>query len=270
MLDRRLSVVIAVVAVIAAISVAFLALKGRTATTVQQKSGVKEYLKQAEISLNEGNLLKARQAYAQVINEHPDSLFVELAQKELERLNMRILFSPIETENSIIYTVQEGDTLRKIAKKHNTTVEMLMRSNGLETDLIHPGKRLKIATSRFTIVADKSQNLLTLKADGEVLKVYRVSTGIDGITPVGRFTVVNKLTDPTWYKAGAIVPSGSSENILGSRWMGLDITGYGIHGTTEPDTIGKHITAGCIRMRNEEVEELYAIVPVGAEVKIVD
>lgn len=269
-MNRRLIVAIAVVAVIAAISAVFLALKGRTVTARQYKGGVKAYLEQAEASLKEGDLFKAREAYVKVINEHPDSLFVELAQKELEKLNMRILFSPVKTEDSVIYTVQEGDTLRKIAKKHNTTVEILMRSNGLKTDLIHPGKRLKITTLRFAIVADKSQNLLTLKAGDDVLKVYKVSTGIDGITPVGRFKIVNKLTDPTWYKAGAIVPSGSPENILGTRWLGLDVTGYGIHGTTEPETIGRHITAGCIRMRNEEVEELYTIVPVGTEVTIVD
>jgi lipoprotein-anchoring transpeptidase ErfK/SrfK len=52
--------------------------------------------------------------------------------------------------------------------------------------------------------------------------------------------------------------------------MGFDITGYGIHGTTEPDKIGQQVTAGCVRMRNEEVEELYTLIPVGTEVTIQD
>ena len=58
--------------------------------------------------------------------------------------------------------------------------------------------------------------------------------------------------------------------VLGTRWMGFDITGYGIHGTTEPDKIGQQVTAGCVRMRNEEVEELYTLIPVGTEVTIQD
>jgi len=52
--------------------------------------------------------------------------------------------------------------------------------------------------------------------------------------------------------------------------MGFDLAGFGIHGTTEPQTLGRQVTQGCVRMLNAEVEELYAIVPVGTEVTIVD
>ncbi|MCU0666368.1 MAG: L,D-transpeptidase [Candidatus Omnitrophica bacterium] len=104
----------------------------------------------------------------------------------------------------------------------------------------------------------------------EVVKTYTVSTGANNCTPVGTFKIVNKIVDPTWYKAGAVVASGAPENILGTRWMGLDLKSYGIHGTTEPKNLGKQVTAGCVRMANPEVEELYTIVPVGTEVTIVD
>ena len=69
-----------------------------------------------------------------------------------------------------------------------------------------------------------------------------------------------------WRRAESNLP----ENVLGTRWMGFDKEGYGIHGTVAPDKIGQQVTAGCIRMRNEEVEELYKILPRGAEVTIVD
>ncbi len=52
--------------------------------------------------------------------------------------------------------------------------------------------------------------------------------------------------------------------------MGFDLEGYGIHGTTESQSIGKQVTAGCIRMYNGDVQELYDIMPVGAEVIIID
>ena len=78
------------------------------------------------------------------------------------------------------------------------------------------------------------------------------------------------MVNPTWYKAGTAVPYGSPKNILGTRWMGITKPSYGIHGTTEPEKIGQQVTAGCVRMKNEEVEELYNFLPVGTEVTIVD
>ena len=89
-------------------------------------------------------------------------------------------------------------------------------------------------------------------------------------TPVGVFKVTDKLVNPTWYKAGAVVPSGSPQNELGSRWLGISAKGYGIHGTIAPEKLGQQITAGCVRMKNEEVEELYSLVPPGTEVTIQD
>ena len=68
----------------------------------------------------------------------------------------------------------------------------------------------------------------------------------------------------------AVVPPDSPKNILGSRWMGISEPGYGIHGTRDPDSIGQAVTAGCVRMLNEDVEELYAIVPIGTEIAIIN
>jgi lipoprotein-anchoring transpeptidase ErfK/SrfK len=83
--------------------------------------------------------------------------------------------------------------------------------------------------------------------------------------------VINsKLENPTWYHAGAIVPPDSPKNILGTRWLGIDYPGYGIHGTTIPESIGTQATSGCVRMLNSEVEELYSIIPYGTKVKIKD
>ncbi|MBU2222104.1 MAG: L,D-transpeptidase, partial [Candidatus Omnitrophica bacterium] len=133
-----------------------------------------------------------------------------------------------------------------------------------------PGRKIKVWTAPFSIVVDKSQNTLLLKTGEEVFKTYMASTGANNSTPVGIFKIVNKLPNPTWYKAGAVVPPGSPENVLGSRWLGFDLAGYGIHGTVEPESLGKQVTQGCVRLANPEVEELYTIVPVGAEVTIVD
>lgn len=187
-----------------------------------------------------------------------------------EKFNMEYLFSRFEMPESTWHTVVEGETLSEIAKKHQTTVGLIKRSNGLTKDTIYPGMKLKVVTGKFTIGIDKSENHLILYLNDKRVKRYRVATGKNSSTPVGQFKIVNKLTDPTWYHAGAIVPPDSPENILGTRWMGFDYEGYGIHGTTEPDSIGKQASAGCVRMRNTEVEELYSIVPVGTQVSITE
>ncbi|OIO37720.1 MAG: hypothetical protein AUJ75_03695 [Candidatus Omnitrophica bacterium CG1_02_49_10] len=228
------------------------------------------YMALGDIESKEASLLQAKQYYREVIDKFPDDTAAIEAQKKLEDINMRLLFSPAPTEKSIIYTIEPGDTLIGIARKFHTTVELIQKSNNISGDTIRPFKKIKITKAEYSIFVDKSQNTLTLKTGDEVLKVYTVATGSNSSTPVGEFKIVNKLKDPVWFKSGAIVPPDSPENILGTRWMGLDEPGYGIHGTTEPDSIGKQVTAGCVRMPNKDVEELYSIIPEGTKVTIVD
>jgi lipoprotein-anchoring transpeptidase ErfK/SrfK len=179
-------------------------------------------------------------------------------------------FSPQPDAVSVIHTVIKGDNLTKIGKKYSVTPDLIKRVNRLSGDGLKPGMALKIPTLKLSIVVDKSQNTLILKGGEDVLKTYVVSTGIDNSTPVGVFKVTDKLVDPTWYKAGAVKAPGDKENMLGTRWLGINLKGYGIHGTIEPDKLGQQVTAGCVRMKNEDVEELYSYLPSGTEVTILD
>ncbi len=214
---------------------------------------------------------KARGALKEFIKRFPDSKNTAKLRKDIEDLNIKVLFSNEITDDSFSYKIKPGDALAKIASRFNTTVELLKRSNNLKSDLILPEKSLKINKTRFNILVDKSENILTLrKSDGEILKVYSVSTGKNFSTPTGTFKIEEKDVSPTWYKDGAIIQPSSKEYELGSRWMGISAPGYGIHGTKDSTSIGKHITEGCVRMKNQDVEELYAIVPSGTEVTIVE
>ena len=200
-----------------------------------------------------------------------DIAVAQRAQEDIENANIRMLFSPIPTPDSISYEVVKSDTLAKIAKKFSNTQDMILRANNLKSSNIVPlGRKLKIHNEKFSIAVDKSQNILTLKSADKIVKTYHVSTGVNNCTPVGTFKIINKIVDPTWYTTGSVVPADSPKNILGSRWLGLSEKGYGIHGTTEPQSIGRQVTSGCIRMKNADVEELYQIVPEGTEVVIID
>lgn len=215
--------------------------------------------------------LRAKKALKKFIERSPYSNNTAKIRKDIENLNIKILFSDIMTDDDLSYKIQPGDTLAKIASRFDTTIELLKVSNNLRSDLILPGKFLKVNKAKFSILVDKSKNELTLKkSDGEIVKTYRVSTGENLSTPIGTFEIEEKLISPLWYKVGAIVEPDSPEYELGSRWMGFSASGYGIHGTKDASSIGGHITKGCVRMRNEDVEELYAIIPAGTEVVITE
>jgi len=109
---------------------------------------------------------------------------------------------------------------------------------------------------------------LAVVENGSVVKVYAVAVGAEvSPSPSGSFKVINRVTAPTYYHAGKAIPAGN-QNPLGSRWMGLDRKGYGIHGTNQPKSIGKAASHGCIRMAHADLEELFARVRVGDVVEI--
>jgi lipoprotein-anchoring transpeptidase ErfK/SrfK len=187
-----------------------------------------------------------------------------------ETASFKAMLAAGEGPHAVTYEIKAGDTLGAISKKHGVTIDLIKRINGLTSDKIRPGKKLKIPTYTFSVVVDKSQNTLILKGDEEVLKTYAVSTGENNSTPAGVFKVTDRLVNPTWYKEGEVIPYGSPGHILGTRWLGFDKEGYGIHGTTEPEKLGQQVTSGCVRLRNEDVEELFVFARSGTEVTIVD
>jgi len=245
-------------------------IKSKKTTSPKETPSFQVILNQAKEYEEKSDLTSAKALYQKLINEFPNSEQIANWQKKLEEINMKLLFSPKVTAGSILYEIKPGDTLYKIAKEFNTTIELIMRMNNLKDERVYPGKKIKVYTQPFSIIIDKSENTLILKSNEEVFKTYIVSTGENNSTPTGNFKIVNKIKNPTWYKTGAVVPPASPENILGTRWLGLNIRGYGIHGTNDPKELGKSVTQGCIRMSNPDVEELYMIVPLGTEVTIVD
>jgi lipoprotein-anchoring transpeptidase ErfK/SrfK len=118
------------------------------------------------------------------------------------------------------------------------------------------------------VVVSIPHRKLALIEDGKVSKVYPVAVGTDNTpSPSGAFAVKTRLTNPTYYHPGKVIPAGA-DNPLGTRWIGLSTKGYGIHGTNAEDSIGKAASHGCIRMHRKDLEELFASVQVGDQVEI--
>jgi lipoprotein-anchoring transpeptidase ErfK/SrfK len=123
------------------------------------------------------------------------------------------------------------------------------------------------------LIVNKKTNELAFINEGQIQKIYSVATGKeDDLTPVGKFTITVKAVRPYYRKKD--IPGGAKENPLGSRWIGFDAEGtdgriYGVHGNNNPDSIGRFITQGCVRMHNEEVEDLFTQIPIGTQIAIV-
>ena len=110
---------------------------------------------------------------------------------------------------------------------------------------------------------------LALVEDGQVKKVYTVAVGKPSTpSPVGTFTIQRRVKNPVYQHEGEVVEAGP-RNPVGTRWMGLSVKGYGIHGTNEPKSIGKAASHGCIRMARKDLEEMYEMVRTGDTVELI-
>ncbi|MBN2143737.1 MAG: L,D-transpeptidase family protein [Candidatus Aureabacteria bacterium] len=228
-------------------------------------------IKLSELYYQQHQIEKARAVLMTLLKAETGPELVETIKKKLGEVNLARIFSRQITSNSIDYIVCPGDSLATIAAKYNTTVDFLRMTNNLKTDVLRPNNHLKVITSIFSIMISKSKNTLTLLENEEFFKEYLVGTGKDNVTPIGEFEITEKQINPTWYRPDSSpIPFGSKENVLGTRWMSINYPGYGIHGTWEDDSIGKQSSAGCIRLLNSDVEELFTIVPVHTKIKIVN
>jgi lipoprotein-anchoring transpeptidase ErfK/SrfK len=129
-----------------------------------------------------------------------------------------------------------------------------------------------------TVIINTRERLLYLvHGDGRATR-YGIGVGRPGFTWAGVHHVTNKREWPDWTPPDEMLKrrpdlprhmEGGPENPLGARAMYLGSTLYRIHGSNEPWTIGQAVSSGCIRMRNEDVIDLYERVKVGTRVMVI-
>jgi len=125
------------------------------------------------------------------------------------------------------------------------------------------------ATPERRIVVSVADRKLALLEGERVVKIYDIAVGAPGSpSPNGDYRIAQRLKDPTYYHPGVVIGPGKN-NPLGPRWIGLDVKGFGIHGTNRPESIGKNASHGCIRLRNSDIEDLFARVQVGDRVSLI-
>jgi hypothetical protein len=138
---------------------------------------------------------------------------------------------------------------------------ILLLASLLLGSLVLPAAAMAEAHERDLLIVNKQTNELAYYREGELVRTFPVATGkTDDLTPEGTFKIVNKIKNRPYYKEK--IPGGDPRNPLGDRWLGLEVgetygTTYAIHGNNNPDSIGKYVSAGCIRMHNDDIHWLF-------------
>ena len=196
-----------------------------------------------------------------------------------------------------IVKAQDDETLLDIARANNVGYEEIRRANpdvsvwmpGEGTEVVIPGRFILPPVEREGMVINVAELRLYYYpevAQGEVPRVetYPIGIGREGFdTPLGKTKTTMRLEDPAWYPprsvreeaaargetAPAVVPPGP-DNPLGRHAILLDIPGYLIHGTNQPDGVGMRASRGCVRMFPEDIASIFDRVPVGMQVNLIN
>ena len=205
----------------------------------------------------------------------PDNPTLLRWSKALEDAQVSHRWSPDGNWPSFEVVVEQGDTLvairkRVLAERPGLTLctGLIERSNQLGRYL-RENQKLRIPTDRVRTIIDLSARWLFYLHGNEVVAAWPVSIGRKGQeTTPGRYKAGEKTPEPPWFPRGRdMVPYGDPENPLGTRWITLEGSeSLGIHGTWLPESIGTMASDGCIRLRNEDVEQLFEVIPKGTEV----
>ena len=241
---------------------------GPNVLNVERARSLIEAGKQA---LSNQDPVAARSQFSEALTLIDNTDDAKFLRAELTRLSAETIFSQRIIRNDPLvtrYIIQPGDTLAKIASRHKISDDLLADINNIQNkNLIRSGQTLKIVRGPFHAVVTKKAFRLDVYLGTTFVHQYPVGLGLDGSTPEGKWRVRTKLVDPTYYppRGGDIVAADDPQNPLGERWIALEglsgealrQQGYGIHGTIDPESIGRETSLGCIRLYNEDVHELY-------------
>lgn len=181
-----------------------------------------------------------------------------------------------------VYVVQSGDNLARIALAHDCTWELIGRINGIDPKHLRAGATIKVIQGPFFAVVNKHKFTMDVYLGGlpgekssMYVTTYRVGLGRDDSTPTGIWMVEphRKLKHPTYYspRGEGVINADDPKNPLGGYWIGLTGTdgqavgklSYGIHGTNDPDSIGKQSSLGCIRMSADDIAVVFDLMVEG-------
>ena len=256
---------------------------GAPATTTAANDGGSVMALDAAIKLSETDPVRARVALTRLLEGSALGTADRMRGYDaINKINGVLVFSNrvVATDPlTMQYKVQEGDSLARIAKTQKLDCDwrFLQRINGITNPSgLRVGQSLKLVKGPFHGEVRKAEYRLNIYlGEGQeqvMVASYPIGLGELNTTPTGMFMVrpSSKLIDPEWRnpRTGEFFQSNDPKNPIGERWIGLkgmephnkNFEGYGIHGTTDLDSIGQQRSMGCVRMRPMDVEMVYELI----------
>ncbi|MFG0329416.1 MAG: L,D-transpeptidase family protein [Phycisphaerales bacterium] len=256
------------------------------ATITNANAQVADLIVRAEKLERQNRLVEARQAYNDALHHARVGDAAPAIRAALSRINQTLVFSPTVVSGDPFadsYTIKSGDRLSKVAAPYDIDWRFLTRINGIEdARKIRAGQTIKVVRGPFHAVIDKSEYRMDLFIGAPdslgrrvFVRSFPVGLGEFDSTPTGAWMVreQSKLINPPWAnpRTGEQFAADDPKNPIGERWIGLkgvdedtrNLSGYGIHGTIEPDSIGRQASMGCVRMRADDVAIIYEMLVEG-------
>lgn len=208
--------------------------------------------------------------------DHRDA---DTIRRTLDSVNKSLVFSDRtlnDDPHAEIYVVQNGEYLSSIAKRYHITYQLIEQINNVDARRIRVGQKLKVIKGPFHVVVTKSayrMDIYLQEADGSMTYVrnFPVGVGKNDSTPIGTWICKpgGKLANPSWTHphTNKHYPADDPKNPIGEHWIALrgtdsntkGLSGYGIHGTVDPSSIGKQASLGCVRMHTDDVAMVYKL-----------
>jgi lipoprotein-anchoring transpeptidase ErfK/SrfK len=258
-------------------------------------AGVREALADAQGLIKAGKPVAARtRLNAQLFKTGLSAQDHAALRTELATLSETLIFSPVVSADDPLtdsYTIASGDTLARITRRQGLPIDwrLLVRINRLSGEnAIRVGQKIKLVRLPFHAVVHKNAYRMDIWAGPPAspgatpgslgqhegwtyIRSFRVGLGESNGTPEGLFVVrpSSKLVNPRWVnpRTGEVFEADNEANPIGEHWIGLDgaddqtraFTGYGIHGTIEPASVGQQRSMGCVRLVAPDVAQVYEL-----------
>jgi hypothetical protein len=233
------------------------------------QSKFSEFMQSVHKKLDEGRLAEAHLALS-ALYENPDLPQAQAKQvtELLDQLAGTVIYSRQHyLEQPCI--ARPGDTLEQIADKYNVPPLLLARINGIrQGQQLEPGQELKVVRGPFNAVIRLEKHELMLMVEGRYAGRFAIGIGCDQPKLEGTYIVREKNVNPAYRGPdGITVPGGDPRNPLGKFRIGLN-NNVALHGTVDPQNIGRDDNRGAICLGDRDIDDLYGILSVGSRVVI--
>jgi LysM repeat protein len=227
-----------------------------------------------------GELLAARDQLNRALHAGVTPEQAATCRQALDEIANKTIFSPTALPGDPLvesYTVQPGNSIGRLARRYKVSEAFIADVNNIkDRRFIREGARLKLVRGPFHASISKSEHLMHIYLQDVYVKTYRVALGADGKTPTGKWRAANHQENPGWVdpRTGKRWHPDDPSNPIGEYWIGLEgiegaavgAFGYGVHGTTEPETIGKDVSLGCVRLAPDDIAAVYKLLLPGESI----